>query len=86
MQVLSSRLMPVSRDAALVQNAKTFCSDFLASGGLGVLVNILQKDGLPSDVDSSTRQDCYAICLMLLRCVHIDLDFVMCVTLTLKHV
>ena len=60
--------MPVSKDAALSgQSSGTFCNEFVSSGGLGVLVNLLQKEGLPTDIDSATRQDCYAICLQLLK-------------------
>ena len=34
-----------------------------------VVVNILQKDMFPQDVDTEIRRGCYAICLQLARFV-----------------
>ena len=59
--------MPVSQDAATIQSAKSFCDDFMSSGGLSLVVNVLQKDAVAADVDYETRQGCYAISLQLAR-------------------
>ncbi|KAJ7330594.1 Ubiquitin carboxyl-terminal hydrolase 24 [Desmophyllum pertusum] len=48
-------------------NARMFKENFLAGGGLSVVVNILQKDMFPQDVDTEIRRGCYAICLQLAR-------------------
>ena len=66
-QVLSSKLMPTVRDAATLHSAKSFCEDFLTADGLSLVVHVLQKDAIPSDVDYESRQGCYAIVLQLLR-------------------
>lgn len=59
--------MPVVRDAATVQSAKTFCEEFLNADGLNLVIGVLQKDAIPSDVDYDTRQGVYAVALQLLR-------------------
>lgn len=66
LEVLSSKLMPTqNRDGGA--NARMFKENFLAAGGLSVVVNILQKDMFPQDVDTEIRRGCYAICLQLAR-------------------
>lgn len=66
LEVLSSKLMPTqNRDGGA--NARMFKENFLTAGGLGVVVNILQKDMFPQDVDTEIRRGCYAICLQLAR-------------------
>lgn len=59
--------MPTMRDPGTLQSAKSFCDDFLNAGGLSLVVNVLQREAIPADVDYETRQGCYAICLQLLR-------------------
>ena len=59
--------MPSIRDAGTLQSAKMFCEDFLNAGGLNMVVNVMHKDAIPSDVDYETRQGCYAMALQLLR-------------------
>ena len=59
--------MPTLRDPGTLQSAKSFCDDFLNASGLSLVVNVLQRDAIPGDVDYETRQGCYAICLQLLR-------------------
>lgn len=66
LEVLSSKLMPtLNRDGGA--NARMFKEHFLAAGGLSIVVNILQKDMFPQDVDTEIRRGCYAICLQLAR-------------------
>ncbi|CAH1774066.1 unnamed protein product [Owenia fusiformis] len=67
LQVLSSKLMPVTNDIATIQSAKNFYDDFLNAGGLNLVINVLQRDAMPSDVGYETRQGCYAISLQLAR-------------------
>lgn len=58
--------MPASHkaDSATTQ---IFRRTFLESGGLKSVINVLQKNALPSDLDLVIRQDCYAIALSLAR-------------------
>ena len=41
--------------------AFVFRCSFLEHGGLKSVINALQRNGLPSSVDLSIRQDCYTI-------------------------
>lgn len=66
-QVLSSKLMPSIRDAGSLSSARAFCEDFLAAGGLSLIVNVLQRGSVPAEVDYETRQGCYSTALQLLR-------------------
>ena len=66
-QVLSSKLMPTTQEAGAQQSARRFCEDFLNAGGLHLVVNVLQREAIPLDVDYEIRQGCYAIALQLLR-------------------
>ena len=59
--------MPVQRDPGTIQSAKTFGEDFLNVSGLSHVVNVLQRDAMPPEVDYETRQGAYAIALQLLR-------------------
>lgn len=59
--------MPTALDSGSQPSTGKFCEDFLNAGGLGLVVNILQRDAMPPDVDYETRQGCYAISLQLLR-------------------
>ncbi len=65
-QVLSSRLIPAAHktEDTITQ---IFRRTFLESGGLKSVINVLQKNALPSDLDLVIRQDCYAIALSLAR-------------------
>ena len=67
LQVLSSKLMPTIRDPVSLQSARVFTGDFLMAGGLSHVVNVLQREAIPADVDYETRQGCYATVLQLLR-------------------
>lgn len=49
-----------------IQPYKTVMLLFLFNS---VVVNILQKDMFPQDVDTEIRRGCYAICLQLARFV-----------------
>ena len=68
-QVLSSRLMPTGQREQETDESTTqlFRRTFLECGGLKFVINVLQKNALPSDVDLTVRQDCYAISLSLAR-------------------
>lgn len=63
---MSSRLIPTTHktEDAITQ---IFRRTFLESGGLKSVINVLQKNALPSDLDLVIRQDCYAIALSLAR-------------------
>ncbi|XP_064624443.1 ubiquitin carboxyl-terminal hydrolase 24-like isoform X2 [Lineus longissimus] len=67
LEVLSSKLLPIAQDTVTQECASSFCEDFLNIGGLNLVINILQKDAIPMEVDYQTRQGCYAICLQLAR-------------------
>ena len=68
-QVLSSRLMPTGIRERETDDSTTqsFRRTFLECSGLKFVINVLQKNALPSDVDLTVRQDCYAISLSLAR-------------------
>ena len=68
-QVLSSRLIPTGQRERETDESTTqlFRRTFLEYGGLKFVINVLQKNALPSDVDLTVRQDCYAISLSLAR-------------------
>ena len=75
MQVLSSRLIPIN--PATPPDSQTegdggspaylFRRNFLEHGGLKSVINVLQRNTLPSHLDLTVRQDCYAIALTLAR-------------------
>uniref|UniRef100_A0A2K6F1M8 Ubiquitin carboxyl-terminal hydrolase 24 n=1 Tax=Propithecus coquereli TaxID=379532 RepID=A0A2K6F1M8_PROCO len=65
--VLSSKLMPTADDDMARSCAKSFCENFLKAGGLSLVVNVMQRDSIPSEVDYETRQGVYSICLQLAR-------------------
>ncbi|XP_029106559.1 ubiquitin carboxyl-terminal hydrolase 24 isoform X1 [Scleropages formosus] len=67
LEVLSSKLMPTSDDEMAKTSVKSFCENFLKAGGLSLVVNVMQKDSIPSEVDYETRQGVYSICLQLAR-------------------
>ncbi|XP_076009077.1 ubiquitin carboxyl-terminal hydrolase 24 isoform X4 [Genypterus blacodes] len=67
LEVLSSKLMPTSDDEMAKTSSKSFCENFLKAGGLSLVVNVLQRDSIPSEVDYETRQGVYSICLQLAR-------------------
>merc|ERR1719270_164691 len=46
-------------------NANKFAEDFVKSGGLRLLLNVLEKDALPLDIDYDIRQSAYFIALQL---------------------
>ena len=45
--------------------ANKFAEDFVKSGGLRLLLNVLEKDALPLDIDYDIRQSAYFIALQL---------------------
>jgi ubiquitin carboxyl-terminal hydrolase 9/24 len=65
-EVLSSRVLPVREDES-ESSAGDFKKHFLKSGGLQFVLNILQREALPCNVELGIRQDCYAITLSLAR-------------------
>ncbi|XP_070196439.1 ubiquitin carboxyl-terminal hydrolase 24-like isoform X2 [Littorina saxatilis] len=67
LEVLSSKLMPTQDDAVSGGETRTFCEEFLNNGGLSLVVNVLQPESLPSDINYEIRQGCYSICLQLAR-------------------
>ncbi|XP_056271460.1 ubiquitin carboxyl-terminal hydrolase 24 isoform X7 [Pseudoliparis swirei] len=67
LEVLSSKLMPTSDDEMAKTSSKSFCENFLKAGGLSLVVNVMQRDSVPSEVDYETRQGVYSICLQLAR-------------------
>ncbi|XP_063092629.1 ubiquitin carboxyl-terminal hydrolase 24 isoform X1 [Cavia porcellus] len=67
LEVLSSKLMPTADDDMARSCAKSFCENFLRAGGLSLVVNVMQRDSIPSEVDYETRQGVYSICLQLAR-------------------
>ncbi|XP_044158178.1 ubiquitin carboxyl-terminal hydrolase 24 isoform X4 [Bufo gargarizans] len=67
LEVLSSKLMPTADDEMARNCAKSFCENFLKAGGLSLVVNVMQRDSIPSEVDYETRQGVYSICLQLAR-------------------
>ncbi|XP_056131607.1 ubiquitin carboxyl-terminal hydrolase 24 [Lampris incognitus] len=67
LEVLSSKLMPTSDDEMAKTSVKSFCENFLKAGGLSLVVNVMQRDAIPSEVDYETRQGVYSICLQLAR-------------------
>ncbi|XP_062250884.1 ubiquitin carboxyl-terminal hydrolase 24 isoform X5 [Platichthys flesus] len=67
LEVLSSKLMPTSDDEMAKTSSKSFCENFLKAGGLSLVVNVMQRDSIPSEVDYDTRQGVYSICLQLAR-------------------
>ena len=54
-QVLSSRIMPCHPSTTMV--SVRFGEDILKEGGLRHLLNVLDKEALPFDVDTDTRQE-----------------------------
>ncbi|XP_028977659.1 ubiquitin carboxyl-terminal hydrolase 24 isoform X2 [Esox lucius] len=67
LEVLSSKLMPTSDDEMAKTSVKSFCENFLKAGGLSLVVNVMQRDSIPAEVDYETRQGVYSICLQLAR-------------------
>ena len=64
LEVLSSRIMPNNCNI-VSSNANKFAEDFVKSGGLRILLNVLEKDALPLDIDYDIRQSAYFIALQL---------------------
>ncbi|XP_046339329.2 ubiquitin carboxyl-terminal hydrolase 24-like isoform X2 [Haliotis rufescens] len=67
LEVVSGKLMPTGDDIGTRLSSQTFCDDFLAAGGLSLVVNVLQPESLPSDINYEIRQGCYSVCLQLAR-------------------
>ena len=65
LEVLSSRIMPNTNTNIVSSNANKFAEDFVKSGGLRLLLNVLEKDALPLDIDYDIRQSAYFIALQL---------------------
>ena len=61
--------MPTQEDAATRAETRGFCDEFLTNGGLSLVVNVLQPEALPNDINYEIRQGCYSICLQLARLV-----------------
>ncbi|XP_071953763.1 ubiquitin carboxyl-terminal hydrolase 24-like [Antedon mediterranea] len=69
LEVLNACLMPANHEDNGIQSTRRFREAFLNAGGLSLIVNILQKDAIPSDADEETRRGCYSICIQLARFV-----------------
>lgn len=67
LEVLSSKLMPTTNDIGTRLSAQQFCEDFLNCDGLQMVVNVLQPESLAPELNYTTRQGCYSICLQLAR-------------------
>ncbi|CAI8010592.1 Ubiquitin carboxyl-terminal hydrolase 24, partial [Geodia barretti] len=67
LEILSSRLIPAGDREVDEGQPQLFRRNFLECGGLKSVINVLQRNALPSDVDLTVRQDCYAIALALAR-------------------
>ena len=59
--------MPSIYDSSSQHSACMFCDDFVSADGVSLVVNVLQRDSIPPDVNYNTRQGCYTISLQLLR-------------------
>ena len=64
LEVLSGRIMPCW-SAAAGPSADKFGESFVRSGGLRLILNVLDKEALPFDVDYDIRQSAYLIALQL---------------------
>ena len=62
LEILSSRIMPHN---IMTSVSNKFAEDFVKSGGLRLLLNVLEKDALPLDIDYDIRQSAYFIALQL---------------------
>ena len=67
LEILSSRLVPTGDKEIDESQTQLFRRNFLELGGLKSVINVLQRNALPSEVDLTIRQDCYAIALALSR-------------------
>ena len=65
LEVLSGRIMQTNNSNLVSSNANKFAEDFVKSGGLRLLLNVLEKDALPLDIDYDIRQSAYFIALQL---------------------
>lgn len=65
--MLSGQILPVHEEDSRETTAQDFRTQFLRAGGLKFVINILQKNALPQNVEIKIRQDCYAIALFLAR-------------------
>ena len=61
--------MPVHATDSNEVMTQLFRRNFLAAGGLQLVVNVFKRTSLPQDVDIEVRQACYAIAISLARCV-----------------
>jgi len=61
--------MPVHAVDSNEVTTQLFRRNFLAAGGLQLVVNVFKRTSLPQDVDIEVRQACYAIAISLARCV-----------------
>ncbi|XP_015922706.1 ubiquitin carboxyl-terminal hydrolase 24 [Parasteatoda tepidariorum] len=67
LEVLSGKLMPVVQDTNTLQSAQMFSNHLLSAGGLSLVLNVLQKDSISSDIDYDIRQGCYLTALAIAR-------------------
>jgi ubiquitin carboxyl-terminal hydrolase 9/24 len=59
--------MPTLDEGGPKTETRQFCDEFLNNGGLSLVVNVLQPEALPTDINYEIRQGCYSICLQLAR-------------------
>ncbi len=62
LEVLSGRLVPPGGGDAAAQQ---FCLDFLNCGGLQIVLGVLERNALPTDIDYGIRQLVYLMALQL---------------------
>uniref|UniRef100_A0A914XB29 USP domain-containing protein n=1 Tax=Plectus sambesii TaxID=2011161 RepID=A0A914XB29_9BILA len=71
LEVLSSRLLPVTYNEESFESANRACRDFVSSNGVHVLTDLLRNDHLPPNLELGYRQEifdrllsilCYLLC------------------------
>ena len=67
LEVLSARLMPTHAAAVPAAAAQDFATKFLHSGGLAMVLGVMDKNAMPADVDYEIRQSAYRLALQLAR-------------------
>ena len=85
LEILSSRLIPAGDREVDEGQPQLFRRNFLECGGLKSVINVLQRNALPSDVDLTVRQDCYAIALALARLAGLQLYLIIYILRSLSR-
>lgn len=69
LEALCSRLAPLSSDAGTLQSSELFQQDFIKSGGMDVLINLLKLDSLPNYNNYEIKQNILILDLQILRLI-----------------